>query len=269
MLVVDPRHQTAFAALDLSSFAAVVAHFKGDSFPAKTQVRIRPQTMTPPGHAPVEVYYKQYNYRPASWGFLARRSKARREFDNYATMEHLGIRCAERVACGELRDSVGRLQRAFIVTRAIPGALNLIDFVTKHDGSKKDATTPELRRHLRRQLAALTRASHDGGFFHNDLYWRNVLVTAQPAAPPAEAKVWWIDSPRGQTDRWSPWRRRRRVKDLAALDKAASTHCRRSERAAFVAEYLGKPRLDDEAREWIRETLAYRQQRWPEDWHGR
>jgi hypothetical protein len=178
-------------------------------------------------------------------------------------MERLGIACAERIACGENRDALGRLRRAFIVTRAIPDAANLKDFVANHC-SKPGSQS--LRNSLRRQLAALTRASHAGGFFHNDLYWRNVLVSWHP---PAEPEVWWIDSPRGQLRDGSSWRRRRILKDLAALDKTASQQCRRAERAAFAAEYLGRPRLDPEVRQLIRDALAYRKQRWPEDWHGR
>jgi hypothetical protein len=266
MLVIDTRYQTTFAALGLNSFDSVLAFFGGDKLPAKTGVCIRPQTISPPGQPAIPVFYKQYEYRPASWSFLGRRSKARREYQNYETLERLGIACAERLACGEQRDGFGRLRRAFLVTRAIPGALNLVDFVAKHCPNKGLGSARPLRAAIRRQLAAMTRTSHAGGFFHNDLYWRNVLVSWQP---PAEPRVWWIDSPRGQLDRWSPWRNRRRLKDLAALDKTAATNCRRTERAAFVTEYLGQPRLDAEARQLIRETLAYREQRWPEDWDER
>ena len=266
MLVIDTRHQTTFSALGLNSFDSVVAFFGGDKLPARTCVRIWPHTISPPGQPALSVFYKQYEYRPASWAFLGRRSKARREYRNYETLEDLGIACAERMACGEHRDGFGRLQRAFIVTRAIPGAMNLIDFTAKHCADRIAEPTRLLRTAIRRQLAAMTRASHVGGFFHNDLYWRNVLVSWQP---PAEPKVWWIDSPRGQLDRWSPWRSRRRLKDLAALDKSAASNCRRTERAAFVAEYLGTSRLDAQARQLIREILAYRKQRWPEDWNER
>jgi hypothetical protein len=263
MLSIDTRYQTTFAALELDSFDSVVALFGGDKLPAKTCVRVRPHTISPPGQLALTVFYKQYEYRPASWAFIGRASKARREYQNYQTLERLGIACAERVACGEQRDGLGRLRRAFIVTRAIPGAMNLVDFTAKHCPDLTAEPTWHLRKAILHQLAAMTRASHAGGFFHNDLYWRNVVVSWQP---PTEPKVWWIDSPRGQLDRWSPLRNRRRIKDLAALDKFAASNCWRSERAAFVRGYLGKSRLDGEARQLIRETLAYRKQRWPEDW---
>ena len=263
MLLVDARYQPAFAALELNSFDSVLRHFGGDKLPANTAVRVRTRELAVPGQPTVAVYYKQYEYRPASWAFLGRRSKARREFENYAAMEDLALACAQRIACGESRDAIGRLRRAFIITRAIPDAVSLLDFLTRP--SQAPVGQPA-RTAIRQQLAQLTRASHAGGFFHSDLYWRNVLISGGPAGPP---KVWWIDSPRGLRDTWSPWRDRRRIKDLAALDKAASCHCRRGERAAFVAEYLGKSRLDAEARQFIREVLAYRQHRWPEDWNER
>jgi hypothetical protein len=59
------------------------------------------------------------------------------------------------------------------------------------------------------------------------------------------------------------------LKDLASLDKSAAKYCSRSERAAFIKEYLGKQRLDIEAKQLSRTALAYRKQRWPEDWNER
>lgn len=100
-------------------------------------------------------------------------------------------------------------------------------------------------------------------FFHHDLVWRNILATEVADASP---RLWWIDCPRGQFDRWSPWRRGRRLKDLASLDKVASKLCTRRERLEWLLRYLSKTEMDAEARQLARATLNYRRTRWPEDW---
>jgi hypothetical protein len=108
----------------------------------------------------------------------------------------------------------------------------------------------------------MTRQIHDAGFFHNDLVWRNILVTWQPPEKPI---LWWIDCPRGRFVFRKLSRRRRRLKDLALLDKSASNFCTRKERLAFVKEYLGKKGLDDEMKDLICRTVAYDRKRWPKD----
>jgi tRNA A-37 threonylcarbamoyl transferase component Bud32 len=264
MLVIEMAYRQLFAAVGLTTFNSIVSFFAGDLLSPRKRVTVKPHTLLETNQAPVPVFYKQYEYRPPSWRFLARSSKAFCEYENYAVLERLGIQCASRIACGELRDSLGRLRRAFIITRAIPGAMPLIDFLQAHCPSRTDERSRILRDALRSQLARMTAQIHHAGFFHHDLVWRNILVTWQPPATP---QIWWIDCPRGRFDRWSPWRQRRRLRDLASLDKCASTLCTRAERLAFVREYLGQRRLDSEGAELIRAALSYRKRRWPEDWH--
>ena len=129
--------------------------------------------------------------------------------------------------------------------------------------ARENAAAKALRQSLLHQLAGMTRRAHDAGFFHQDLKWRNLLVTHTPRMEP---QLWWIDCPRGRFDRWSPWRARRGLKDLASLDKVAARVCTRSERAAFARDYLGRTSLDAEVRNLIRATLEDRRTRWPEDW---
>jgi tRNA A-37 threonylcarbamoyl transferase component Bud32 len=141
-----------------------------------------------------------------------------------------------------------------------------VDFVARHCPSGHPPPARVLRVSLRRQLAAMTQRMHAAGFYHHDLVWRNILVTWNP---PQEPKLWWIDCPRGQFDRWSPRRRRRGLKDLASLDKSAVKFCTLGERVAFVRDYLGRRRLDDAAKQFLRAVRDYRRDRWPEDWPGR
>jgi len=263
MLLIEESCRAAFAAIGLTSFDSIIALFEGSARSGAGRVLVKQQTVEPPGQPALTVFYKRYEHASDSWKFLGRASKARREFENYSVFARLGVACAQRLAWGEQRDGLRRLRRAFIITRAIPGALPLIDFVARHCPGRW--ASRGVRSALGRQLAEMTRRIHDAGFFHHDLVWRNILVTFQP---PAEPELWWIDCPRGRFDSWSPWRQRRRLRDLASLDKSASKYCSRGERVAFIKHYLRKPKLDSDAKQLIREALDYRRRRWPEDWNG-
>jgi tRNA A-37 threonylcarbamoyl transferase component Bud32 len=206
------------------------------------------------------VFFKQYIHSTPAWTFVGRRSKARREFENYAVFQQFDIPCAQPVACGELRDGLGRLRRAFIVTRAIPEAQTLIDFVQARCPERATRESRRLRQHLITRLAPLVHRMHDGSFFHNDLVWRNLLVTCPPKGAP---QVWWIDCPRGRFARMG--HRRLRLKDLAALDKVAARLCSRGERLAFVKAYLGRSRLDAETKRLAGEIVAYKHRRWADE----
>jgi hypothetical protein len=208
------------------------------------------------------VFFKEYHYPKPSWRFLGRASKARREFQNYAAFAKIGIQAAERVAYGERRDLIRRLHSAFIITRAIPDVITLTEFFKQH-GSRDVPGSTALRAQLLSQLAFMTKRIHAANFFHNDLYWRNVLVTWVPP----EARLWWIDCPRGGFKRRAFWPNRKQIKDLASLDKIAAQLCTPKERIEFVKRYLNIQRLTEIAKHLVRATLAYRRKRWPEDWH--
>jgi hypothetical protein len=259
MLWIDDEFRPAFERLGLISCESIAQFFKGDAAPENQIVWLRSKTLPTPQNSPLSVFYKEYRYRRPSWKFLGRSSKARCEFRNYGVFARLGIPSAARIACGEQRDWLGRLCRAFIITRAIPDATTLPEFIEANAGERAGA----VRATLSAQLAAMTRKIHDAGFFHHDLVWRNILVTW---TPPAAPQLWWIDCPRGEFARWPLLHRRRRMKDLASLDKVASRLCRRRERIAFVKLYLGIQQLDRDAKKLIRDTLAYRKRRWPDDW---
>ena len=81
-------------------------------------------------------------------------------------------------------------------------------------------------------------------------------------------QLWWIDCPRGAFNSWSALRSRKLLKDLVSLDKSGAKFCTRTERLRFVKVYLGIARLNDAAKKLVRDEMAYRRSRWPEDWHG-
>ena len=260
-LQIDPKYAAPFAQLRLNSCAAVAKFFAEPEPPLVTTVFVTPKTLQLPGDSVLTVFYKQYEYETPSWRFAGRPSKAQCEFRNYGAFRDLGIASPDRVAWGEQRDWLGRLCRAFVVTAAVPRAWTLPQFVAETCPNRASTEARHLRDTLLRELAAMTRRIHEANFFHHDLVWRNVLVTWEPPAPP---KLWWIDCPRGGFARFGA--RHRRIKDLASLDKVASRLVTRRERLAFMKRYLGKSRLDSETKQFVRETLAYRKRRWPDDW---
>ena len=260
-LVVDSRYKPAFERLRLNSFSRVVDFFSGKGDPNRRALVQQKQVQLSDGSS-LPVFYKQYEFARSSWRYLWRASKARCEFQSYGVFEQFGIPCAERIACGEQRDWLGRLCRAFIVTKALPNAGNLVEFVQKFCPGRATAELRRMRARLLDQLAVLTRRMHLAKFFHHDLVWRNILVEFAPNEP----KLWFIDCPRGQFDRWSPLQHRRRLKDLGSLDKSAAKYCSWTERLRFVKLYLGKKRLDAATKQLVRDTLEYRRRRWPDDW---
>jgi tRNA A-37 threonylcarbamoyl transferase component Bud32 len=262
MLRVAAEFRDAFRQLGWRDCGDVVRYFVGDAAPPET-VTVKPAQLPLSDGALLPVFFKLYAYPAGSWRFWVRASKARREFENYEVFQRLGIRAATAIACGEERDALGRLRRAFILTQAVPDAMPLESFVLTHCPNRRRAEHRRLREALLRQLAGATRRIHEAGFFHHDLVWRNILVTREGEGG---AQVWWIDCPRGRFDRWSPWRERRRLRDLASLDKVASAVCARAERVRFVLLYLGRARLDAAAKRLIRAVQRYRRRRWPEDW---
>lgn len=257
-LFVDPHYQSVFHELGWKTGADVIGLFSAPETITSRNVLITSKTVARPGGVSLTVFCKQYRFARPSWRFWARPSKARREYQNYQVFERLGIPCAQRVACGESRDWLGRLRHAFILTRAVANAGTLLEFVQKRHPNRGSRESRKVRDALVEQLAEMTRRIHEARFFHNDLYWRNILVEWSPGQEP---KLWWIDCPRGHFERWPLWRRRQ-IKDLAALDRAAATQCTRTERMRFMMEYLAARKLDARSKRLICDVLAYRQRRW-------
>lgn len=265
-LVIHPHHDSIFRELGLTSCSRISAHFAplvaaAPKRPPRGQATVVATTL-----AGTPVYYKQYDFRPASWRYFIRGSKARIEYRNNLAFEQMGIPSPSPMAYAEIRNPIGCLRRAFLITRSIPDAIPLPEYIENF------APTPATTEHrLRRnaiiaQLARTLRTAHDHNFYHNDLHWRNILITHAEDAPDDAPKVWWIDCPRGRYDRSLFLRTHRMVKDLATLDRTASTRCTRTERLRFLLTYLGtRTRSAAERntlRTLIRRIVRYRFRRW-------
>lgn len=255
-LWVHPQFQSAFTKAKLRTTRQLLAHLnlkwprlpQGDTFVKEIELQIT--------NLNLPAYFKIYTYSRPSWRFFGRWSKARREIESYEVFKRLGIRCARWIACGEVRDFIGRLRKAIILTESIPDALPLEEYLETYcpDGSRREFR--QLRNAISAQIADGVRRIHNAGFFHHDLRWRNVLVTHNNGRP----KVWWIDCPRGRFEPISLLRRRRAIKDIACLGRVRDSLFTVTEQARFIRDVVG----DDHAefRRLMREVTAYTARKW-------
>lgn len=153
----------------------------------------------------------------------------RRELDNLLALAAAGLRVAVPLAAGER--TRGRRRQAFLVTCALDGA--------PLDRAPAPATARE-RFALVRDVAALAARLHGAGCWHKDLYLGNVVRDS-------DGRLGLLDCERVERRAGGPplrWR----VKDLAALDLSAPAWATPADRARFLRAYLGRPRLDPDAR---------------------
>jgi hypothetical protein len=155
-----------------------------------------------------------------------------RELERLEALAAAGLRVPEPLSAGERTRGLRR--RSFVALRALEGTPL---------AAAPPPATPRARHDLVRQVAALAARLHASGFWHKDLYLDNVLRLADGA-------LGLIDCERverragGPPPRW-------RVKDLAALDLSAAW-ATRADRVRFLRAYLGRDRLDDDARRLAR-----------------
>lgn len=169
------------------------------------------------------------------------------EYQNLLAFQAWGIPTANLVAYGYER-KFGFFSRGVLVTREIPEATDL----AKLAGNCTPLSTHRVWfRSVIAQVAGIARTLHTHGFVHNDLKWRNLLVS-DGASP----KVHLIDCPSGRIW-WGPFLQYRIIKDLACLDKVAKYHLSRTQRLRFYLDYLQQPRLRPEDKRNLRKILAF------------
>ncbi len=175
------------------------------------------------------------------------RSRARAEWRNLRLFNALDIPTPPVVAFGEQWGLSGE-RRGVLVTREQANAVDLAA-LARTGG-------PELQsrfwvQRVAHQIAGAVRKLHNNNFCHNDLKWRNILVTRQ-AAP----TVYFIDCPAGRT--WpGVLLKRRIIKDLACLDKVAKQRLSKTQRLRFYLSYANKASLDGQDKKIIRQVEHY------------
>lgn len=178
-------------------------------------------------------YLKRYlrtDFHPRDFLF---RSKLRTEWENLLLFRKLNIPTPLPVVMGEKR-LLGLFDDGVMISSELTGARDLAEIVESQPGKFADR---EWFSRLCQQVGPPLRRLHKIGFAHNDLNWRNLLVTEHDGL-----KVYFFDSPRGRRWPW-PLRSFRIAKDLTHLDKLGRRYLSRSQRLRFYLAYLGHNNL--------------------------
>ncbi|MDR2032323.1 MAG: heptose kinase [Azoarcus sp.] len=156
------------------------------------------------------------------------RSRVRAEWENLRTFAHWGLPCATVVGYGLERRRFA-FARGAVITQEIAGTTDLARLAGERDPRLR---SPAWLAMIVPQAARIARTLHDHHFAHNDLKWRNLLVSEA-------SMLYLIDCPGGHY--WpEPFLRYRIVKDLACLDKVAKYHLSRTWRLRFFHAYTGR-----------------------------
>lgn len=229
-------------------FAPVLTEPEALLHALKHRVSGKPEGDTRVYRVPVDgaVCFVKLYLEPSGFQCLYKRPRGWMEWRNLARLKQLGVSVPEPLLYGSIRDAQGQ-RWSVLVTQAVEGAVDLAQLMHLNPEYFADR---HWFRALVISLGTQVRRMHDAGFAHNDLNWRNVLVSPEP-----EPRTWIFDCPRGR--RWfGPFRRYRVVKDLTHLDKLGRRWLSRSQRLLFFQAYCGHAVLTKADRRLLRRVLA-------------
>ena len=244
-ITADRRAVDQLRRLGLDTLQGVLAFDGGEVVRvAGTRTTRRIETDSAP------LYLKVHGAAGRPWP-LRGPSPARREWWNLQRLARDGFDSPEPLAMGETRPGA-RSERSFLLTRAVAGR-PLSELLSGGWPEQAERSPAQVRNRVVRDLAGMVRRFHDSGYFHRDLYLAHLIVSPDPRW----GRPHLIDLER--VERRFPPRRRWLVKDLAALEHSAPSWVTRADRLRFLLRYLGKTRLDDDARRWLSEVRAKEQ----------
>ncbi|HEX4129905.1 MAG TPA: lipopolysaccharide kinase InaA family protein [Pirellulales bacterium] len=252
VLWIAPGDDVALARAGLGSFDDFMQHTPGRMLRA---VESRENWRLDLSHAdgrPRGAFLKKHRVR--GWLARMRRSDGRVEAENIRALEHDRIATMRLIAYGQRLGNDGQLE-SFVLTEELAGFTQLDHYLRQRfvPRNPSDARRQhgELRTLLAR-VAALARRFHDHGYNHRDFYCCHFFIRESSSG---EFQVHLIDLQRAQRRRWL--RGRWIVKDLAQLSYSAPRErIGRSERLAFIKQYLGVQRLGPRDKRLIRRVLA-------------
>lgn len=187
-------------------------------------------------------YVKRYSQRGKVMRRWLGRSRVRAEWENLLLFRGLGLRVPPIAAYGESG------ARGVLITEEVPGAVDLHSLVRQRPELLQDRNWLN---QVMVQVAEIARQLHAISFAHNDLKWRNILVTGI-----SNPEVYLIDCPMGQTW-WGPLLAYKKIKDIACLDKVAKYCLSRTVRLRFYLDYVGRDRLTAADKTFIRKVLVF------------
>jgi len=247
-LQIHPDYRALLEANGLADFEALFAAGEGKYVDGHRNRSVSRLELRGPQGETVGLYLKRRWDRAAGrdWAqLLSLRPPTRhaaREWENARRLAGAGIPVAEPIALGE--SGGPDRPRSLLAVREIAGP-SLAAWLRDPSSRQHHRGHPGLRRMAAEAVARTVRRLHDGGFAFRDLYAKHVFLegieTPQPRAVLIDAQ-----GLRRATAR-------RRVRDLAALYSTTLVPgVRRTDRVRFFLAYLGRPRLDREARRLAR-----------------
>lgn len=181
-------------------------------------------------------------------------SRLRVEAKNQQRFLKMGIAAAPVVAYGE-EYFLMKTIKGILVTEGVEAVTDLVTISNNEPEKFCDKTW---RERVIRNLACVLRILHQNDFCHNDLHWRNVLI--QQRTEESEPKIYLIDCPSGKRLFW-PFLYYRKLKDLASLDKVASSYLTRTQRLKFYLQYRQIKKLTTKDKRMIKGIFARKESR--------
>jgi hypothetical protein len=200
---------------------------------------------------------KLYAWSPlTSLRTFARATRARTEFETLEVLASFAPAPVRAAAWGERR-ALGFASRSVLVTEFLPDAVSLKSWRLAFARGERPAEERERLVAALPELVRFMRCLHDSGFFARNAFQKNVLW--RPSAPAAEAFSL-VDLPFARLGR-GPLSLRRRIYDLACLDKDASMVLSSSERLRLYLAYVGRGESESGDRSVLRRIARERSRR--------
>jgi len=169
------------------------------------------------------------------------------EWQNLKFFQSLEIPIPNIIAYGQEK-KWGLFQQGILITEHIPNTIDLNTLAQTNPNQLKQTTW---LKKIITQLADYTNRIHNKQFIHNDLKWRNILVTLDN-----NPQIYFIDCPIGQK-RYGPLLKRGKIKDLACLDKMAKKCLSKTQRMQFYKKYKQINHLSTTDKKTIRKILNF------------
>jgi hypothetical protein len=188
------------------------------------------------GRAIKSVYVKQHNAL-SCWHRLASlvcASPAFRSLSGAAALLQEGYATARPIAAVEHRRR-GVLIRSFYLAEEIAGAKTIADYWREDLLSLKGIDGYLKRRAVLRTLASLFKSLHEKRIYHNDLKASNILALDRASATKEMYSLIDLQGVR----KCFYLSKRRRIKNLAQINRTLGNHLTTTEKLSFIKAYIG------------------------------
>ncbi|MCJ8331668.1 MAG: hypothetical protein HRT89_06940 [Lentisphaeria bacterium] len=186
-----------------------------------------------------------------------RKSKPKREYDNYLYMKKIGIPCPENITMNQQRNKIGLLVEAKLEMDFVKDTKDLRHFFFDESLKSFHEDLP-FRLKTARLLGGYIKQMHDNGYFHLNLNFRNILIRYDSDTAP---ELFFIDCTSGL--RRPKFKIKYYIcKEIAFMYKDARKWCGIKELLAFMHVYTGRNKLTTEDRAFMKRIVSYAGNKW-------